>query len=174
MTNRPKDPPLITLQQVRSLFSYDAETGHLTWVNVTAPSQKHLLGKIAGSLDMKGRRVVSIMYRNYFVSRLVWLHVHGTWPPAQIDHINRDPSDNRLCNLRPATAVQNMANRKVKAKSASGFRGVFFDADRGLWRASIRVSGKRVFIGRFSTPEAAGDAYRDEKVRLHGEFALLD
>jgi hypothetical protein len=33
-----------------------------------------------------------------------------------IDHINRDPSDNRLANLRPATRSEQARNRTLKPK----------------------------------------------------------
>lgn len=52
---------------------------------------------------------------DYGAHRVVWFLHHGAWPFPEIDHINRDPSDNRIENLRCATRSDNMRNRCEEA-----------------------------------------------------------
>ena len=66
---------------------------------------------MAGSVHSTGYVRIGIDGRKYTSHRLAWLYVHGVWPSDQIDHINRNRSDNRIANLRerrhlPRPAVQ--------------------------------------------------------------------
>lgn len=88
-----------------------------------------------------------------------------------VDHINGDGLDNRLCNLRLATNRQNVRNSRRRSDNKSGFKGVSWDGQRSAWKALIHVDGKRVFLGRYDTPEEAHAAYCEAANELHGEFA---
>lgn len=102
---------------------------------------------------------------------MAWLYVYGEWPDFEIDHINGDAHDNRICNLRRATHQQNMANSKVRAHNASGLKGVQRHTLSRKWRARIQVSGRTIHIGLFDTKEEAHEAYM-RAARFHfGEFA---
>ncbi|WP_292613113.1 HNH endonuclease signature motif containing protein, partial [Nitrobacter sp. 62-13] len=81
---------------VRELLHYDPETGRFTWRS----GQK--AGRAAGSI---GGRYVQIMIgkKNYLAHRLAWLYVHDSPPLEEIDHVNGDPRDNRINNLRLAS-----------------------------------------------------------------------
>lgn len=88
-----------------------------------------------------------------------------------VDHINHNTLDNRRINLRIATPSQNSFNRKTHATNKSGFKGVHWDKEARKWRASIRLYGKLINLGRFSTPELAHAAYCEAAIRLFGEYA---
>ena len=87
-----------------------------------------------------------------------------------VDHINHNGLDNRKANLRPATSAQNTYNRKKR----SGYKGVSFDKNRGLWRASIACCGKREFLGHFGDKREAAKAYDRAAIQYHGQFASLN
>lgn len=103
------------------------------------------------------------------------LHLHTLltgWP--LVDHVNGDGLDNRRANLRPATKVENSRNRRLQSNNRSGFRGVSWITAKRRWRASICVQGRRIYLGHYTTPEAAAAAY-DAAAREHfGEFARLN
>ena len=73
----------------------------------------------------------------------------GAWPPNVVDHINRNPSDNKFCNLRLATTSQNGMNRRLDLRNRSGVSGVSWDAHACKWRADIGQNGKLLRLGSF-------------------------
>lgn len=87
-----------------------------------------------------------------------------------IDHINRDPLDNRKSNLRICTHSQNCMNRIIVGKS--GFRGVVVNGSG--WAAHIKINRKTQHLGTYRTKEDAARAYDAAAQRLFGEFAVLN
>jgi len=90
-----------------------------------------------------------------------------------IDHINGNGLDNRRANLRLATVAQNAWNSK-KRNPRSGYKGVWFAADKGLWRASIVCHGRRIHLGYFKDKMAAARAYDAAARKYYKEFARLN
>jgi hypothetical protein len=80
---------------------------------------------------------------------------NGEWPNGQVDHINGDRSDNRICNLRIVDSQQNCRNQKLRKTNATGTMGVYFHKLTGKWTAQIMQSGKRIHLGLFDTKEGA-------------------
>lgn len=115
--------------------------------------------------------VIRVGYDKYFAHRLAWFYVRGEWPPAEIDHINCDPSDNRISNLRPATRTENSANTRRPRHNSSGVKGVAWDKTRRKWMAFCSFGGKFTNLGRFSTREQAAAAYFARASSVNGAFA---
>ena len=90
-----------------------------------------------------------------------------------IDHINGCGLDNRRANLRLATAAQNAWNSK-KRNPRSGYKGVWFAGDKGLWRAAIVCYGRRMHLGYFTDKIDAARAYDQAAKKYHKEFARLN
>lgn len=157
----------LTVARVRELFTYDPEEGLLRRKTFNARKSS-----VAGSLNGIGYWQIGIDGHNYNAHRVIWLWYYGKWPNGALDHRDRDRSNNRIANLRLATASQN--NTNTSRTNATGFRGVVFFKPRNCWQAQIRANNKREYLGYFSTPEEAGAAYRAASKRLHGEFAVSD
>lgn len=87
----------------------------------------------------------------------------------QVDHINGNTLDNRLCNLRLASVQHNQAN-KQKATKNNLPKGVIKVGKR--YRASIRHNYVTIHIGVYDTPEQAGLAYAKKAEEFYGEFAV--
>lgn len=83
-----------------------------------------------------------------------------------IDHINRNPSDNRLSNLRICTVSQNNLNRRVRCDSETGVKGVTYDDCKKKYRARIQLNGKRVSLGYFNTIAEAQAEYEKKYAEL--------
>lgn len=161
---------LITQERLQSLLTYDPDTGEFRWrVNRTGGAKA---GDKAGSLDTERYLVMRVDGRYYRGHRLVWLYVHGRWPTRHIDHINGDPSDNRLCNLREVTPAQNSLNRRKDPRNTSGRTGVTWCAKSKKWRADIGRNNKVVHLGRFDTLDAA-IAIREQAEREHDAAAYI-
>jgi hypothetical protein len=161
----------LTHDRVRELLAYDPETGILTWRARTTPAAfKVRVGAEAGTLHRTGRyRQIQIHGRIYKAHRLGWFHYHGAWPIMAIDHINGNPSDNRLCNLRLATTSQNIANSR-RRKHPHRLKGAFFDKKSRKWRSEVTKDYKKVWVGSFDTEIEAHEAYVRAAKQIHGEY----
>lgn len=97
-------------------------------------------------------------------------------PGLVVDHINGNPLDNRRCNLRLATQLQNTHNRNKSTNNTSGYKGVWkrCDGRAKKWTAEIKVAGVKHFLGGFFTPEEAAKAYNIAALKFHKEFAQLN
>ena len=91
-----------------------------------------------------------------------------------VDHIDGNPLNNRLENLRTCFKQQNEFNTKRRSDNTSGYKGVCFDSKRALFRAYITKDGKQYHLGYFITKEEAAYAYNKMAVELFGDFARLN
>ena len=158
---------------VRDLFVYDMASGDLIWryPPFGKPSNRaRLAGQSAGSVK-NGYVVISLARKKYSAHRLVWLHVNGEWPAGEIDHIDGNKANNRICNLRVASRSENMRNVGAYRTSSTGIKGVCFHPQERKWRAQITLNRKTELVGRFDSIEAAQAAYEKAAKEKHGEFA---
>ena len=88
-----------------------------------------------------------------------------------IDHINRDPSDNRKQNLRICTQSENLRNISVKSNNTSGVTGVSFDKKSSKWSVRIKVGGRRLNLGFFDSFEEAVRIRTEAELKYFGEFS---
>ena len=148
-----------------SLLRYDPETGKLFWLprasgeldamgrSKDALWNSRFAGKEAGALCPLRRRVVGIYGKTYLAHRVIWFLVHGAWP-IEIDHINGDPSDNRIVNLRSVTGAENCKNRPKPANRSSKHIGVSIHK-KGRWQATCTVNGKQIYGGLYASEDEA-------------------
>lgn len=162
-----------TIRQARllELFSYDRATGIFTR-NFTTSSNAKAGGAAGGVMSGGGYRRIKIDGVYYRAHRLVWLYVFGCWPTHQIDHIDGNPANNALSNLRDVPQALNCQNlRKPRSDNrSSGLLGVQAHANR--WRALISIGGKQRRIGSYATPEEAHAAYLNAKRQHHAGCAI--
>jgi hypothetical protein len=112
--------------------------------------------------------VVSFKGTNYLAHRIIWTMHHGSPPRGQIDHVNGQPWDNSIENLREATHSQNCWNSKAQENS-TGYRNV--TRVGGQFRAHVKADRRAYNSPRFDDAELAGLAAEEMTRRLHGEFA---
>jgi hypothetical protein len=158
----------IPIEELHRQLRYDAQTGKIFWRTGTpcyAP------GREIGSGTSGGYRQVVINRCVIRAHRVAWALHYGHWPELQIDHINRDRTDNRIANLRLATNGQNARNRTAQSNNKCGLKGV--SRHKGRWRATIFANGKQRNIGYFDDPHEAHAAYRAVCDDVAGEFASI-
>jgi hypothetical protein len=97
--------------------------------------------------------------------RVAVLLVTGAWPDAEVDHIDRNRSNNRWSNLRQAAHSENAHNRAIYRNNSSGLKGIYRNKDR--WSASIMAGGKKKHLGTFDTPVLAHLAYCAARDAMH-------
>jgi hypothetical protein len=100
--------------------------------------------------------------------------IMGDVPGVEYDHEDRDKLNNRRKNLRLATRSLNNANRAIKGRAFSGFKGVALVKATGRWKAEITVNNVAQYLGAFRTPEEAARAYNSAAKAAFGEFAVLN
>jgi len=171
---------LISPALLRKILRYDAETGDLFWRerpdemftskgsakgwNVQFSGKKALM-----TLDGEGYRRGRILGRKYRMHRVCWAIETGSWPIAELDHINGIRDDNRISNLREVAHAENMRNKRLQANNSSGVAGVCRNKTNGKWQSQIKVSGRLHALGLFSKFEEAVLARREaeEKYGFH-------
>jgi hypothetical protein len=107
---------------LKSAISYNPETGILI-----------KSGKETGVLNTTGYLRVWIKGHGYYPAhRIAYALYHGMDPhPLEIDHINRNRSDNRISNLRAVTPSENSKNRD---------NHIFANTHNPSRRTAVRIS----------------------------------
>jgi HNH endonuclease len=162
---------LASIAALRAALSYNQETGALTWVTPT--SNRVRPGDPAGAINKHGYYRLGFGNRDYQAHRIAWALHYGAWPVGVVDHIDGNPSNNRISNLRDVSIQINMQNRRAATRgSLSGLLGAHLHRQSGLWHAVIKTSGKATSLGYHKTPEAAHAAYVEAKRLLHAGNTL--
>lgn len=164
-------------QILHALLLYDAETGIFVRkkrVENTLTDKMwntRLANKEAGTKLLKSV-VVYVESIPYAAHRLAYVYVHGDVldTSMQVDHINGNPFDNCITNLRLATHAQNCSNARVR-KNRTLPKGVY--ANNIRYKAMIQVNKLPIYLGTFDTPEDAHKAYGEAAKKYHGEFARV-
>lgn len=159
--------PLPSTEVLRRLFVLDHETGALFWCARPLSDfreekqflfwNRHLVGKRADHLHVTGYRRVWIQIRGtsheFYAHRLVWKIVNGEDPVPEVDHIDRNRSNNRPDNLRQVSHQLNMRNASRSRNQANPL-GVYL-TDSGKFRAQLRINGSCVHLGTHPTKDDA-------------------
>lgn len=91
-----------------------------------------------------------------------------------IDHVDGNGLNNRRSNLRPATPVQQAANRRMKQTGLSQYKGVALVKASGRWLAHIYRGGTQRHLGVFASELSAAYAYDLAAREVDGEFACTN
>lgn len=164
------------VEDVRNQFDYNPETGVFT--NKLATCRRPA-GAVVGYLHSNGYRRLTLKGKTILEHRAAWAHYYGVDPPGQIDHINRDTTDNRIENLRATENVDNARNCSRSKHNTSGVNGVSLNKSKGKYKAKIHVNGKSIFLGWFTHKWEAALARAKANVRYgfdpcHGFHRPLD
>ena len=134
--------PMPPLEELRAAVNYDPEIGFI---------------------GRRGKKYVIICFRRqqYAGGRVAYYLGTGIDPGKfYVDHIDRDPSNNKLSNLRLATPSQNRMNAPRKAKGwvkvKSGYSAKIWVPRKGFEH-----------LGVFATPEEATAAYNKRLQEVH-------
>lgn len=154
-----------TADEVRDVLNYNPHTGVFTWAT---SNRVRKAGQVAGGICDRGYVTINIFGQPRYAHRLAYLYMTGEWPSSQVDHKDRNRTNNRWDNLRLASVVENVGNSKVRNDNTTGFKGVHRYS--GKFRAKINIDGRQVHLGTFDTPEDASKAYIAAAKRRYGEY----
>jgi hypothetical protein len=150
---------------ISKIFSYDPITGIIL----------RKTGRNAGKVATYPRHDsygivyfrVSVANTKIDAHRIAWALYYGSWPAGMIDHINGNPQDNRITNLRDVGPRDNSVNNK--RRRLGGVTGAYLQIGyASRWRSVIRVNGKQIYLGTYGSQEEAGDAYEKARDAIEG------
>ena len=114
----------------------------------------------------KGYIVFAINKKRYLLHRIIYKYHIEEWDITdtsrdnQIDHININPLDNRIENLRVVNHSINTRNRNKQKNCSSQYKGVSWHKRDSKWFAQIRIDGKLKHLGYFTNEEEAYECYK--------------
>ena len=163
----------IDIEYVCQVLRYNPETGGLVWKErpltlfkeerIGKTWNSRFSGQVAGTPN-KGYLMVYLKGSQFAAHRIVWAMAKGEQPPAVIDHINGNPLDNRIENLRESTPQDNAKNMFAPITNTSGVVGVHWNTAKCRWVAQGYVTedgkAKTVPLGRFVEFEDAVESRR--------------
>jgi hypothetical protein len=158
------------IERLEALFYYNE--GNLYNAVSRGSAKKDML---TGYITEDGYRRVRVDGQYIYVHQVVWILHEGEIPEGLfIDHIDGDRLNNARYNLRLATPRENQQNKARQQNGTSKYKGVWYDAKKAVWKASIRIEKARYYIGQFRTEEEAAIAYDGIAIEIHGKFAKLN
>lgn len=166
--------PLPPQEIIHDLFRYDGKEGRLYWRNPRCA--RYRPGEaVKGTTRHDGYNYIGVNgYGQIGAHRIIWIYNFGCFDiPLEIDHIDGNPYNNHIGNLRLATSSQQKMNKRVQSNNRCGLKGAYYHAaHKGKkWRSQIKYEGRYVFLGYYHTPEEAHAAYRAASAHYYGEFA---
>ena len=159
--------PIILPEQdyLNSLLHYNKEEGTLHWLPQKGKRCNNTRVR-AGCFTTNGYRHIRIDNRLYKEHRIIWAMHNGLIPNNfDIDHIDRNLSNNKIENLRLATRALNNINKNSK--------GVTYDKARNKWKAQLTINGKCILNKRFDSHEEALIYYNKVKAETIENIKII-
>lgn len=165
--------PRSNVSQEQLLAHLRYEVGKLYWrPRGYGRFDKQFADKEAGCVTDYRYKLMSYNKGNMLVHLAIWIMHNGEIPEGmEIDHINGNPLDNRIENLRLASRSQNAFNTRIRKSNKSGVKGVNWNKANNNWRARITVNKKEIEIGSYETIEEAKVAIAAARIKYHGDYA---
>lgn len=166
--------PLPSQSKLKSLFFYDPLTGIFRYK--IAPNFRFCVNSVAGTIKKpgknKGRCFIKIDGQLYSASRLAWMYYYGEDPgDLTIDHIDKNPGNDSIENLRLATRSQQCFNRRLSVKPSGLPRGVWLNPKNNQYRATFNCKATGYINKNFSAIEDAVTWLEELRNTYGGEFA---
>lgn len=144
----------------------------------TSPAANVKIGDVVGCDNGDGYWVTTIDSKRYKIHQLIFMMFFG-YIPKCIDHINRDPSDNRFANLRAVEPSYNQVNTTKRInfdgkKTSSEFKGVCWNKKNSNWMSKISKHGKQIYLGSFKHEIDAARAYNEKAIELYGNHIIIN
>jgi hypothetical protein len=119
-----------------------------------------------------GRKYIFHNGYAYLAHRVAWAFYYGQ-PDQDVDHIDGDPTNNRIENLRSVKHKENQQNiRKARKDNISGLLGVAIHRQTGKYTAQIWKDNKKKHLGIFETAEEAHQIYLEAKRKMHSTCTI--
>ena len=156
----------VTPERLHVLFKYN--DGQL--IRKTTVSSNAKAGDRAGTISKRGNRDVSVDGKTMKEHRVIFLMLKG-YLPVEVDHVDGNPLNNSIDNLRSCSSSENKYNTSKRSDNTSGLKGVSWNTNTNSWRAKLFAEGKQIEIGSFKTIFEAACNIIPARQQSHGAFA---
>lgn len=159
---------------IKAWFDYNPDTGEITWKEWVSPDWYKHAGCYATFMKERAGKPVDFYKhplghlhvtiggkQGIYAHQIVWVLTYGELPKHEIDHIDGDPQNNAVENLRDVPRNINHRNQKLRSSNSSGVTGVSLHKETGKWVTSVTVNGKYKHLGIFRNIEDAVSARQD-------------
>src|SRR6185295_9199415 len=119
-------------QEIIAAIHYDPDTGVFKWRDFRRRKKP-----TAGHIGPDGYLRIMYKYRMYSGAKLAWLLYYGEWPEVIIDHIDRNPSNNRINNLRKSNHSLNAYNSGLRVDNTTRCKGLYYDPRIDKWQVRL-------------------------------------
>lgn len=121
-----------------------------------------------GSIDRYGYKIIKIKGKQFKAHRVCWLLNYGDFPKCELDHIDRNKTNNRIENLRESNRAQQNLNKAQIPNQTTGVVGVHIDKTRGLKKKYAWCADGRQY--RFYTAEEAAMFREEYRRKKYNEY----
>lgn len=158
----------ISPEQVLAELEYDPDTGLFRRKHIrrNATTEWH-----PGWVNDEGYFYIRVYGISFKAHRLAWACHYREWPSGIIDHIDQNPGNNKISNLRNASFAENSWNFKMHSNNTSGSTGVYWIKRRQRWSARIYKNNQEIHLGYFVNKVDAAAARRAGELHHYGAFA---
>ena len=139
-------------------WTYNPETGEIFTSRGKVCSNNDVSGYVRCNIRLIKNGKLGKGY-NLLAHHFAWFWMNGNVEIDEIDHINRNRADNRICNLRNVTHQVNQWNNNAK--------GYIYHKRDKKYQAQIALNNKLIYLGLYDTPEEARQAYLNAKQKYH-------
>jgi hypothetical protein len=158
----------LTQEYLKELFEY--KDGELYWKKINPYAHNIKIGSIAGCLEKNSYKRTRIKNKAYLNHRLIFLIFYG-YLPKFIDHIDGNPSNNKIENLREVTHSQNIQNSKKIIRNTSGVKNVNWHKRMNKWVVQLCINGKNKHFGYFDDIKIAELVAQEARNKYYGIYA---
>lgn len=144
------------IAKLKECYRYEKETGSIFNVKT---------GRELTGLSGAGYRMVQFRLNGYqckyLAHHVAWFFEYGVWPAKDLDHINRDRTDNRIENLREVSRAENLRNKgSLSSDRQTSYDCVSWHKANRKWQARVpyKLDRKRPRVGYFNTDKEAYEA----------------
>lgn len=150
LENRP------SYEYINSILSYNDSDGELYWKyrhDKNKTWNTRFANKIAGTINKPNknkdyyRRILNVNGQMLKAHHIVWLLKTKSWTEKEIDHIDRNPLNNKWSNLRESDRFLQCKNSNIRKDNISGYKGVSFMNREQKWKAEIWINKKYKYLG---------------------------
>jgi hypothetical protein len=157
----------LSQEYLNSIFEY--KDGIIYWKKNTAYQSK-VGQKIGTKSHQNGYLRVQLHKKQYFVHRIIFTMFYG-FIPTEVDHIDGNPGNNKIENLRNVSRTQNCINTRLRTTNKSGFKNVSWSKTMKKWSVQIRINKKNIYFGWYDDIELADLVAQEARNKHHKQFA---